>query len=362
MFRQLQLGTTCWRQPAMVVVVLLVGVQAAADDGRGAPEREPVPLFRATDTVRLTLSADWRRLVRDKKNQQPYPAVLQYQDVSGQRRDIAVTVERRGITRQQICRFPPVKLRFDRDDVAGTLFAGNKSLKMVTHCDSGRRWEQYYLLEMLAYHIYNLFTERSFRVRPLEVSYHDSQRDRTDDPRFAFLIEDDKLVARRNGLKTSAAVSIQPDDLDAMESSRLALFQYLIGNVDWSALSGPQADECCHNTKLIAAASGAPLYALPYDFDSAGLVDAHYAAPNDKLPIKFVTQRLYRGFCAHNHTLAAARAEFIAQRAAIESLFRQESRLRESTRERALDYLDEFYEVQADDSKFERKITNACRK
>jgi hypothetical protein len=362
MIRQLQLSTTCWLQPIMVVIVLLVCVQAAADDEHSAPGRDPVPLFRAADTLQLTFSADWRRLVRDKKNQQPYPAVLHYLDASGQRKEIALTVERRGLTRQQACRFPPIKLRFERADVADTLFAGNRSIKMVTHCDTGRRWDQYYIQEMLAYSIYNLFTERSFRVRPVVVTYHDTQRDSTDAPQFAFLVEDDKLVARRNGLKTSAAVSISPDDLDAMESSRFALFQYLIGNVDWSALSGPEADECCHNAKLITAAAGAPVFALPYDFDSSGLVNAHYAAPNENLPITSVTQRLYRGFCVHNHTLEAARAEFIAQRSAIESLFNQESRLRGSTRKRALSYLDEFYEVLDDDSKFERKITNACRK
>ena len=42
---------------------------------------------------------------------------------------------------------------------------------MVTHCKSNDRYEQYYMLEMLAYRIYNVLTDYSFRVRPLEVTY-----------------------------------------------------------------------------------------------------------------------------------------------------------------------------------------------
>lgn len=343
-----------------MMLALSLPLSAATDDSSKAADS--VPLFRSSDTLELSISAPWHRITRDEDNQAPYPATMTFVDGNGQTRAIQLTVERRGITRQRVCRFPPIKLRFEREDVADTLFAGNKSIKMVTHCDSGRRWDQYYIKEMLAYQIYNLITDRSFRTRPLTISYHDSERDETDAPHFAFLIEDDKLVAKRNGLKTSDAVSLRPDDLDSLQSSRLALFQYLIGNLDWSVLSGPEEDDCCHNSKPIAATGGLPVYALPYDFDSSGLVDAHYAAPPSNLPIRYVTQRLYRGFCAHNNTLTQARAEFIALESDIINVINSDTRLRERSRKRARNYLEDFFTVLADDSKFQRKITSECRK
>jgi len=336
------------------LVVLFYLPTARSDDG--------VVLFQSDDDLEITISAPWRDMVRDKRNQAPYSATLRYADEFGDDRRIPLTVERRGKTRQEVCRFPPIRLRFDKEDVAGTVFEGNKSIKMVTHCDNGRRWEQYYVLEMLAYRIYNLITDRSFRVRPLSVTYHDSDRDKADGPRFAFMIEDDKLVADRNGLDKFDAVEIRPEQLDSLESSRFALFQYLIGNADWSSLGGPPGDDCCHNAKLIVPESGAPVYALPYDFDSSGLVDAHYAVPNEALRITRVTQRLFRGFCLHNATLESARAEFLEKRRAIAAIVEAEQLLRSRNRSRAIRYLNEFYDVVEDDARFERAITNACRK
>lgn len=339
---------------AVLLAIALVSTNARAGDA--------IALFESGDTLEIEISAPWRQIQRDKKNQDPYPADLHYVDDSSNRRSLALTVERRGKTRQRVCRFPPIKLRFKKGDVEDTLFEGNKSIKMVTHCNNGLRWSQYYVLEMLAYPIYNLMTDRSFRIRPLSVIYHDANRDSRDEPRFAFLIEDDKLVAERSGLQTFDVKEIRRGRLDPLESSRFALFQYLIGNEDWSSLSGPPGDDCCHNTKLIGPPSGRPLYALPYDFDSSGLVNARYAVPNDGLPISKVSQRLFRGFCLHNPTLETARVEFLEKRDAIMAIIELEPRLQSRIRARAVAYLDDFFDVIEDPRRFDRLITSACRK
>lgn len=341
---------------AMLVLLAATSVSASEQTSRS------VALFDSRNAVEITISAPWREIIRNRDVQDPYAATLEYIAEDGSRENVALTVERRGKTRQRVCRFPPIRLRFDKSDVEGTLFEGNKSIKMVTHCNNGSRWEQYYVLEMLAYPIYNLVTDRSFRVRPLTVTYQDTDRDANDGPRFAFLIEDDSLVADRNGLDKYDAVEIRPEQLDPLESSRFALFQYLIGNEDWSSLGGPPGDDCCHNAKLIGPDANDRLYAVPYDFDSSGLVDARYAVPNEALPIARVSQRLFRGFCLHNSTLEAARTELLENKPAIMAIVEQASQLRSGSRTQARSYLENGFEILEDRKLFDRAITGACRK
>lgn len=322
---------------------------------------EPVAVFSETDAVDVRISAPWRRLIRQREEEGPYPARIEYTGKDGQRQSVEATVEKRGLTRQRICRVPPIRLRFEKSAVEGTLFEGNHSIKLVTHCARGGRWDRYYRREMLAYRIYNRITELSFRVRPLALTYHDDERDSVDGPHFAFIIEDDKLVGDRHGLDKLEVREISPSRLRSLETSRFALFQYLIGNEDWSALSGPD-DECCHNVKLIGEDSLETVYAVPYDFDSSGLVDAHYAFPQQALPITDVTQRLFRGFCVHNDGLEAARREFVDLEDDIRRLVENAPELSERERRRAWRYLSPVFGILHDDRLFESRIIDACRR
>lgn len=327
---------------------------AAADAGR--------PLFQADTPLAVTIEAPWRELLRHREAKNRHPAVLAYTDARGHTHRIETTVETRGLTRLRVCTFPPVRLRFDRSATKGTVFEGQRALKVVTHCGNARRWEQYYVLEMLAYRIYNLVTEHSFRVRPLDITYRDSAGGEPDGPRFAFLIEPMRDMARRTGRKRAGQTEFAPGDFDAPALSRFILFQYLIGNTDWAVLSGPKDDACCHNVRVTAADASPGVIAVPYDLDSSGLVDASYAVPHQSLPIGNVTERLFRGFCVHNHALAAARAEFLGHRQAILALVRSEPRLSESRRSKALGYVEAFYATLESEPRFAREVNASCRK
>ena len=142
----------------------------------------------------------------------------------------------------------------------------------------------------------------------------------------------------------------------------MELFQYMIGNVDWSALSDAGVRQCCHNAKLMGLDPASGLYAVPYDFDSSGLIDAHYAVPNAGLPIQEVTQRLYRGFCVHNSTLESARQEYLSKEQAIYGLVKNESRLNSRSVKLALRYLEDFFDILRDNYKFDKNIIQRCRK
>jgi len=345
--------------PVLVWLLCAAWFAIAAEAHAGDAER---PLFQSVSALTVTLQAPWADLLKKTSDRRRHAAVISYSDAQGQIQRIEATVETRGLTRLRYCRFPPLRIRFAKAATEGTVFAGQRSLKMVTHCRNGQQFAQYLVQEMLAYRIYNLVTDISFRVRPLDITYIDSRGGNPTGPRFAFLIEDTDDMAKRNGFKRDKAAKFAIGDLDALTLSRLMLFQYLIGNTDFAVLSGPQADACCHNTRVLASGDPQRRVVVPYDFDSAGMVAAEYAAPHESLPIKTIGERLYRGFCRHNHTLAAARDEFLAQRTAIFDLIKNEQRLSSKRRRELTRYIEAFYTTLNSEYAYQREISAKCRK
>ena len=348
---------------AFLVLALPAPPAKAQDQEQGTEAPKPEKLFEITNpsTLTITLTGPWDRIVREEDNKSPFPAKIEFVDSLGNANTIPLTVERRGLTRQMVCKFPPIKLRFDKEIIKNTTFRGEKSIKLVTHCDRNDKYDQFYIKEMLSYQFYNLITEASFRVQPLSVTYVDSGDGSVEGPRFGFLIEDDSDVAKRNGMKKLDAAKISPRRLEPTEASRFALFQYMVANVDFSATQGPHADECCHNARLIGLDETSDVYAVPYDFDATGFVDAPYAAPNPSLPIKKVTQRLYRGYCMHNSTLEAVRQEYLAQEQAIMSLVSNESRLNDRSMKSAQKFLQGYFDILRDPGDFQKNVIGKCR-
>jgi hypothetical protein len=136
----------------------------------------------------------------------------------------------------------------------------------------------------------------------------------------------------------------------------------MIGNLDWSALSGPEVDSCCHNFRLIGPGNEEnPKYGVPYDFDSSGLVNAHYAAPPEGLKVKNIRQRVYRGFCAFNDHLPDSAALLKEKRPEIIGMFQNNTYLEDKTKKDSIKYLNDFYDVLNDPKKFQKGVTDSCR-
>ena len=183
---------------------------------------------------------------------------------------------------------PPLFVSFGDETARGTLFEGQTMLPLTTHCRESSSYEQYVLKEYLAYRIYNLLTDKSLRVRLARVSYRDTSRDRVVE-RYAFFTEHFQSLAARQNAEVYEPETFDRLAADPLELGTLDLFEFLIGNTDWSASKA-------HNIVHIRARDGL-VTAVPYDFDFSGLVDADYAGPPPTLPIRTVTQRLFRGFC-----------------------------------------------------------------
>jgi hypothetical protein len=94
----------------------------------------------------------------------------------------------------------------------------------------------------------------------------------------------------------------------------MAVFEYFIGNTDWSV-------EYLQNVKLLATDTNSVAYTVPYDFDHAGIVSPPYAKPAEQLQLSSVRERRYRGYCLTDLSLLRPFfTEFLQLRDKIDSL------------------------------------------
>jgi len=316
------------------------------------------PLFAANDPIHISIQAPLGTLIRNREYNSAIPGTLT--DPSGQ--SLPISLELRGITRRtsEVCDFPPLRVSFTTPPPATTLFAGQKKLKLVTHCKNGLSFQQYVLLEYSAYRMYNLLTPRSFRARLANVDYRD-ESGRPIISRVGFFLEDLDDLAHRNGMKrVRAGERIPVSDLSAPDAARYALFQHMIGNHDWSMRAGPVGHDCCHNAEVIGASGPGQTIPVPYDFDFSGFVDAPYATPPAELDIGAVTQRFYRGYCIHNGDVVAAARQFRAEQPQILGVLGQIPGLEARTQQRAASYLQGFFAEIGNDSSFGSRVLSHC--
>lgn len=319
------------------------------------------PLFESDEPLSLVLEIPLTDLLRRASTKPIVTGVLGYKENDGTDMLLDVDVSTRGKSRLEQCSFPPLSIRLKRQQADATIFSGENKLKLVTQCGSRNVYRRYLNQEYAIYKIYNRLSDHSFRVRMLEVSYRDSTGRRKDKVQPAFFIESSKAAAERLGMTAIDTDVIKVPQLEPVELSTFTLFQFMIGNTDWSVRKGPGEDGCCHNGKAIAPADSADGWVvLPYDFDQAGLINTHYSAPSDILPIKSVRQRLYRGFCSNNDHLGSTIALFNDNRAAIEALIGNGPD-GPSRNKSALKFVRSFFEIINDSKKRQKKIIDACQ-
>jgi hypothetical protein len=334
-----------------------------------SPAMAANPLFADEGPLRITLTGPFTRLARGAKySLRPYPASLTLTDQAGAAQSFPIQVRPRGITRRKYyCTIPPIMLMFDRKAMRGTLFHGQSHLKLVNYCRAPRDSEQRVMLEYLVYKLYNLITPMSFRVRAAEVTYRDSATD-PGVTRFGYLIEDIRSVAgrnRREELKGPSRV-VSLTQLDPHATTRAAILEYMIGNLDWDFLASAAGETCCHNARLLAAPDAKPATAtavtpIPYDFDLSGFVDSPYALPPIGFPIEKVTERFFRGYCAMTGEINSVAREYLTRRAQMKALIDNQPQLSAHLRDKASQYLDGFFATLNDPARMQSELIRHCR-
>ncbi|MCK5326655.1 MAG: hypothetical protein KAJ57_11625 [Woeseiaceae bacterium] len=320
---------------------------------------EPDPLFQSTETLQVTLSAPFTTLVDERPTEEYVAGQFEFSESNGGTVVLDVKIQARGHLRHEICDFPPLRLNFKKSQTKGTLFNKQDKMKLVVHCSDSMRYQQSLLREYLAYRILNIITPVSFGARLLRVTYVDSEGQRDNQIRYAFLIEHKNRLGKRFDMKD---LKIEESSIEAIQPELLnltSIFQFFISNTDFSPVAKSPYDECCHNYDMFSNDTDL-LVAVPYDFDQAGLVNAPYAAPSEQFPIRNVRQRLYRGRCVNNDYVEASLQRFQDRRDSIYELVSKQEGLTSTTRKSLISFIDYFYKIIDDPRKVERYIINRC--
>lgn len=313
------------------------------------------PFFRSEAPLAVTLTTNIRQLRKEKSDKAPWhAATLTVSDAAGNAVTVSSAARTRGIWRLKNCDFPPTRLKFANKDTKGTIFHDLDEPKLVSYCRNSDIYEQYILQEFQLYRVYRLLTPLSHQVRLLQMTYQDSATAKVEAKRYGFLIEDPAQVAARFGGMMLKQLGAGVDDLDPKHAAMAFVFEYMIGNTDFS-FSG------LHNTELVQIATG-EILPVTYDFDYAGAVDALYATADPKMRSARVRDRQFRGFCSLKTSYPAVLELFKARKDAIYALYADEIGRLMSPRavKSTLGYFDDFYRDIATPKDFEKRVLGDC--
>lgn len=292
--------------------------------------------------LKITLESDFSDLIENKNEGKYQPAVISYTGDKGEIFQTDLKIKARGKFRRKICDFPPLKLKFHKDDLVEDGYVPSyKSFKLVTHCLESEEEKQNVIREYLAYKLYNHLTPQSFEVKLVEVIYINSSSDEEPMVRFGFLIENTKEMSDRLGGDEIEEYSMGMNVMDQQDRQIFSMFQFMIGNTDWKT-------KMMHNIKIIKTDDGKETMMIPYDFDFAGIVNTSYAIPNPDLRQVSVKQRIFMDKVKDLEELEEVIRYFKKQKRGLFGIVKNMDKLDKKNKREVLQYLKSFYIILGD--------------
>ena len=299
-------------------------------------------LFEDDKIIDITLRFDLTTYMKSKPKNEYLKAnlTIHLSKTDSISRDIGLKT--RGIWRNQNCTFAPIELNIKKSGFGYSDLDKISKLKLVPQCNFNKINEDYLLREYLAYKLFNVLTDTSFRVRLLRVTYLDTQKKRKPITQYAFFTEPSEMIAARTNcipvkLKTLNQKSIIPGIMD-----RLALFNYMIGNYDWSVPG-------LHNVMVIKSKefdpnSGGLGIAIPHDFDWTGLVNPSYAIPTEEIGTENVRERIFLGVCRSKEVYNQELDAFFGKKAEFYRVINEFPYITNQVKKDITGYLDGFFD------------------
>jgi len=270
------------------------GVAQLSGDSLAIVLHSEKDLFDSDKLLDITIKGNVHDLLNDREGVPKYfPLSLTYRREDSSEISIPVNIKTRGHFRRlrQNCFYPPLQIQFTGNNKQPlSMFPAKAKLKLVMPC----KGDEYVVREWLVYKLYNLVTPESLRARLVRVTLENEKGKKHASPFFGILLEEEEQMAKRNNAVIITR-KIKPRQALPGSFLNMTVFQYLIGNTDWSV-------EYLQNVKLMGADSMAVPVTVPYDFDHAGIVNAPYALPAEELRMTSCRQRRYRGYCIQDMT------------------------------------------------------------
>lgn len=319
------------------------------------PVNQHQGLFDSDEIIDIRLEGDINTLMRDRDEDPSYHLMKLHVQNLDSKETLDLRVRVRGNFRRlkENCDTPPLKFNFKKHEVPDqSLFAGQPELKLVVPC----KGEQFVIREYLTYKIYNLFTDYSFQVRLVRLTYHDTGNSQTSNPEYGFLIEDKDVLASRSDGGLIERMNIRPEIVDQESFLRMSVFAYMIGNTDWSV-------QYLHNMEMLFLKNENIYVAVPYDFDLVGLVSSPYAKPAEALKLRSVRDRVFRGYCLEDlSVLDTTLDQFQELKPEVYKIITENTSLQERYIDFATDFLDDFYDTLNDPRKMSRAFSYPCNR
>jgi hypothetical protein len=317
-------------------------------------------LFKDNQPLDIALKVS----IKEVKDDTIYSAnQLFYRNSKGSFDSVKADLKARGNFRLHECYFPPLRIKMEKADIQGTVFEGNKSLKLVMPCKTQSESNDLVVREFLCYKLYEVITPYCLKVRLVNVDFTEEQKKKEKNYKLkGILLEDiDKAAKRFNGKIADANMRVMPGILQDTADLRVSLFQYMISNTDWSSMYQ-------HNIRLVQRGANDLFVPITFDFDMSGLVYAPYSVVSETTEGEIgdqqtVKDRLYRGWCRSDDVTQFVRKEFISKEdkllAAVDGV---KDLLPAKQIQGIKDYLGQFFKTLKDDNSFRKLIASQCRK
>lgn len=294
--------------------------------------------IQAANLKSVTIQTSIDSIFLNRKNNDNYAGVFIYTNRLGKQIKRTIKLKSRGKSRRLYCEFPPLKISFSKKELSDNgLRKKHKSMKLVTHCNEGYESNQNVLKEFLAYRMYNELTENSLKAQLFKITYQDTNSDKSIEG-YAILLEDIDELAERMNSKEVESFGKSLNDFETENVNTLALFQFMIGNVDWKIRTQS-------NLKFIQSKIDNKLKLIPYDFDASGLVNPEYARPFNHLDLYTMKQRLFRGHFQNKKDREETITLFNTGKKQIYSAVKQLKLLNIRNRDNVITYLDKFFAI-----------------
>ena len=316
-------------------------------------------LFESSYLLPVKLKYSRKQLRKETSDSVYMASQLSYKLKKNDWKTINIKIRARGNFRRKTCYFLPLKLKISKTNAKETIFEGQKTLKAVLPCLNEYSRDDNVIKEYIIYKMYEKVTPYYFNTRLLDIEYDDVRNKKVKTHQLkGFFIEDDSKAAKRLNGKIIKRI-FMPQSFDDLSAIRNAMFQYMVGNTDFSATNS-------HNSKVIYVDK--KVVPISYDFDMAGFVNTSYSlvakTKRGELPIENVTERYYMGYKRDYKLFEQIRVEFLNNKTVILKVIDEHKLYFDSKRsyDVAKAYINNFFKTISDKSLFKSRIYNVALK